>query len=278
MLREKIPTRPDFPGAGDLAAMLGIVLGMQVVVSLVVMAAMHFGGWDVRLLTPRQQGIFMAASYIGSMLPACVAVWAYRRARQGGSGLGHFRTKGVNPVLLLWGFLAMAAAGVVCEPLLARLPEVPSEVYGRGIWAFLTLTIAAPILEETLCRGVVLESLRGRYGTVAAWWGSALFFGVLHLQPALVLNAFVIGLILGYVYILTDSLWATMILHALNNAVAYLLLATGHGELLLVDLVESRTLYILSYVGAWAVTLVSAWMVRRTFLRSERDGKNRPAA
>ena len=277
MSSEKASTSSRFPTLGDLAAILGIVVAMQVVVSLIVTAAMYLGGWDIRTLTDRQQGCFMAASYVGSMLPVYVAVLAWRRYRQGGKGLGRFGRQGLNPALLLWGFLCMTAASVVCEPLIARLPEVSPEVYGLGPWAFAALVIAAPVLEELLCRGVVLEALRARYGTLTAWWGSALFFGVLHLQPALAVNAFVIGLVLGYLYILADSLWATMILHALNNAVAYLLLATGRGEVLLVDMIGNRTLYVAVYIVAAAVTIVAAAMMRRMFRQQAAETKKETA-
>ncbi len=275
MFSEKASQRPDFPTVGDLAAMLGIVVGMQLIVSLIVLATLHLAGWDLHLLTPHQQGIFMAISYVGSMLPAYGGTLAWRRARRGGKSLGHFGKRGLNPGLLLWGFVCMTAASVVCEPLIALLPEVSPGVYGAGFWAFMTLVVAAPVLEELLCRGVVLESLRSRYGVVTAWWGSALFFGVLHLQPALTVNAFVIGLILGYVYILTDSLWAAMILHALNNAVAYLLLTTGRGGILLADLISNRTLYVAVYIVAVAVTITAAAMMRQTF-RRQTEAKNQP--
>ena len=118
---------------------------------------------------------------------------------------------------------------MVLEPLLRLMPELSLEV-GRGFWTILSLVIFAPIFEELICRGVVLGSLRGKFGVTTAWLVSSLFFGVLHGQPVQVINATVIGLVLGYVYLATDSLWSVMILHALNNAVAYLALATGHGN------------------------------------------------
>ena len=108
-----------------------------------------------------------------------------------------------------------------------------------------------------------------------AWLVSSLFFGVLHGQPVQVINATVIGLVLGYVYLATDSLWSVMILHALNNAVAYLALATGHGNALLIDLVGSRTLYVLIYIAALAV---SGYMMLRTLRRMKEAEKNPSAA
>ena len=171
----------------------------------------------------------------------------------------------------------MFAVGVVIEPLLRLMPELSLEV-GRGFWTILSLVIFAPIFEELICRGVVLGSLRGKFGVTTAWLVSSLFFGVLHGQPVQVINATVIGLVLGYVYLATDSLWSVMILHALNNAVAYLALATGHGNALLIDLVGGRTLYVLIYIAALALSAVSGYMMLRTLRRMKEAEKNPSAA
>lgn len=268
------PVGKPFPGIGDLFAMLGIVLAVQIVVGLVLTVALSLIGWVPGQLDPAQQGVFTALAYVLSMLPAYLFVLWYRRMRGGRGPVGCFSARGLNPVLLAWAFIFMMAVGVVCEPLLSWLPAPADLDYGSGLWALLTLVMAAPVLEELLCRGLVLGALRGRFGVVAAWLLSSLFFGVLHLQPMLVVNAFVIGLILGYIYILTDSLWATIILHALNNGVAYLMLTTGNGHVLLTDLVGSRTLYWSIYIGAAAVTLVSGWMVWRTLRRLKERAEN----
>lgn len=263
-----------FPGVGDLFAMLGIVLGMQIVAGVVLTVAFTLAGWFPGQLNPSQQGIFTALAYVLSMLPAYLAVVWYRRMRGGSGSLGHFSARGLNPVLLLWAFVFMMAAGVVCEPVLSWLPAPVDLDYGEGLWTALTLVAAAPVLEELLCRGLVLGSLRTRYGVVAAWLLSSLFFGVLHLQPMLVVNAFVIGLVLGYIYIVTDSLWAPMILHALNNGIAYLMMTSGRGNLLLIDMIGNKTLYWVIYIGAAVVTVVSGWMVWRTLRRLRERAEN----
>ena len=201
----------------------------------------------------------------------------YRRARGGSGPWARFSARGLNPALLLWAFVLMFAVGVVLEPLLRLMPELSLEV-GRGFWTILSLVIFAPIFEELICRGVVLGSLRGKFGVTTAWLVSSLFFGVLHGQPVQVINATVIGLVLGYVYLATDSLWSVMILHALNNAVAYLALATGHGNALLIDLVGSWTLYVLIYIAALALSAVSGYMMLRTLRRMKEAEKNPSAA
>lgn len=254
-----------FPTVGDLLAMLGIVLGLQIVAG--VLAAGFFADTPLADMEPARRGAFMAATYVASMLPAFLAVLWYRRARGGRGPIGRFSRRGIDPVLLAWAFVFMVSACVVCEPLFALLPEPRGVDMGRGVWALLSVVVAAPVLEELLCRGVVLESMRSRYGVAAAWFGSSLFFGVLHGEPVLVVNAFVVGSILGYVCIVAESLWASMILHAANNAVAYALMVSGREATMLSDMVGSRTLYAVLYAGALAVTLLSARMLWRTLRR-----------
>ena len=171
----------------------------------------------------------------------------------------------------------ICAAGVVLEPLLAQLPDLSLNV-GRGLWTLLMLVLFAPVLEELICRGLVLGTLRARYGVTLAWLVSALFFGVMHLQPVQVINAFVVGLILGYVYISTDSLWSVMILHAMNNAVAYLMMITGHANTLLIDLIHNRVVYVAVYVVAVALLIVSGRMMLLALRRIKEAEKNRAAA
>ena len=154
-------------------------------------------------------------------------------------------------------------------------------VIGYGSWA----TALVKVLAENEARvgwyvrnPEVLESLRTRYGVVAAWLLSSLFFGVIHLQPQLVVNAFFVGLILAYIYIRTDSLWPAMILHAVNNGVAYLMMTLGCGSFLLSDLVPDRTVYTILYVVSAAVCAASGVMVWRTLRELGRREKKRDEA
>lgn len=171
----------------------------------------------------------------------------------------------------------MLATSVVLEPLLSLLPEVPN-AYGRGAWAIITVVVMAPLFEEVIFRGVLLESTRAKYGVMAAWLVSSAVFGIVHVHPTVAVNAFAIGLVLGFVYMRTDSLWSTIILHAVNNGIAYLALVTGHGNAMLIDLVGSRTLYVLIYIGALAVFAVSGYMMLLALRRLKAEDKNRAAA
>ena len=102
--------------------------------------------------------------------------------------------------------------------------ELMKELTGGPFWSsFLVVAIFAPIFEEWLCRGMVLRGLLTKMKPVWAIVISALFFAVIHANPWQALNAFLIGLLMGYVYYKTGSLILTMIIHFVNNGTAVVL-------------------------------------------------------
>lgn len=252
-----------FPTIGDLLAMLGIVLGVQIVVGLLLSLVAGFAGAGPEQLL--HDGRYLCLTFLASMSLALTGVLLYRRRRGGTGRIVSFSTRRLHPMLLLWSFVLIFAVGIVIEPLLDLLPDLTPDL-GRGFWTILMTVVFAPLFEELLCRGVVLGSIRQRYGVIAAWLGSAAFFGILHLNPVQVVNAFILGLILGYIYLATESIWAPVILHALNNTVAYVMLATA-GDLLFIDLIGSRTLYGAVYIVALAVAGLSAYKIWESLRR-----------
>lgn len=79
------------------------------------------------------------------------------------------------------------------------------------------MCIAAPIVEEILFRGLILRSLEP-YGKGFAILLSAILFGFFHGNPIQTPFATLIGVILAYVTIEYNVVWA-MILHMINNLV-----------------------------------------------------------
>ena len=95
-----------------------------------------------------------------------------------------------------------------------------------GMSILLALVIVAPLTEELLFRGWLLQDLTMRYGqTPALIWSSALF-GLVHVEPSAVLYATVGGFVLGSVALRTKSTLASIAMHAGVNALPLLLPAT----------------------------------------------------
>ena len=63
-----------------------------------------------------------------------------------------------------------------------------------------------------------------------------------------------------------------------GTAAMVFLLFAGHGNALLIDLVGSRTLYVLIYIAALALSAVSGYMMLRTLRRMKEAEKNPSAA
>lgn len=268
------PQKRVFPTVGDLFALLGIVLGVQVLVGLLLSITAGFAGSEQAALIGNSR--YLCLSYLTSMSLGLIGVLLYRRKRGGTGRIVRFSTGRLQPMLLLWAFVLLFAVSIVIEPLLNLLPGFQPDL-GHGPWAVVMVVLFAPLFEETLCRGVVLGSIRQKYGVIAAWLGSSLFFGILHISPMLVVNATILGLILGYIYLVTRSLWSSILLHALNNALAYAMLVLC-GDRLFIDLIGSRTLYGVVYVAALAVALFSAYKIWESLRQMKEAEKNRADA
>ncbi len=122
-----------------------------------------------------------------------------------------------------WNF-KLTTASPLMKSFYDLMVETLREMTGGPLWSsFLLTAIFAPIFEEWLCRGMVLRGLLTRMKPGWAIVVSALFFAVIHLNPWQALNAFIIGLVMGYVYYKTGSLWLTMLIHFVNNGTSVIL-------------------------------------------------------
>jgi membrane protease YdiL (CAAX protease family) len=151
---------------------------------------------------------------------------------------------------------------IVLEPLLELLPADNGHGIGRGVWAAFTAIVSAPILEELLCRGLLFEVLNRRWGVKVSILVSALFFGLLHLSPANAIVAVVAGLIFGTLYVRTSSLYVTIIIHAVNNILAFVLINMGMDDISFAEMLGGGVTYYVVYglsVVAFVAISIEAW-------------------
>jgi len=87
----------------------------------------------------------------------------------------------------------------------------------------LTTAVIAPVGEELLFRGALQSTLTARFGAKIGVFLSAFLFSFIHADPVLFLPIFLIGLLFGWIYRITGTLWAPIWLHVLNNLWASLL-------------------------------------------------------
>jgi membrane protease YdiL (CAAX protease family) len=104
-----------------------------------------------------------------------------------------------------------------------RHPRVLNAYLSRPLgWlpVLLLMVVLAPPVEEFFCRGAIqglLERRLGAWGGIAA---TAVLFAALHLDPWGFPAKLAFGLAAGFAVYATRSIWAGVILHVANNAIA----------------------------------------------------------
>lgn len=93
----------------------------------------------------------------------------------------------------------------------------------RSVFTFILMVIAAPVLEEFIFRGIILDGLLKRYSPTKSILVSSLLFGLVHLNPWQFVTGFIIGIFSGWVYYRTRSLSFSIIIHAAVNLTGFLM-------------------------------------------------------
>ncbi len=128
------------------------------------------------------------------------------------------------------------------------ITDLMRQMTGGPVWSsFLLVAIFAPIFEEWLCRGMVLRGLLAQ------------------------LNAFIIGVIMGYVYYKTGNLWLTMLMHFVNNGTSVILsqIPSLQETDFWMDMMP-RSTYTALYVGGLVLLCVCLWVFRSIPLLQKR--------
>lgn len=108
--------------------------------------------------------------------------------------------------------------------------EATRAVTGSGAslpWILVASALVPATCEELLHRGILLPSLAARMGRPLALLVDTALFAAMHIEPARMVSATVVGLAAGILALRTGSVWPAIVLHAVNNGWA-LLLGAGH--------------------------------------------------
>lgn len=113
-------------------------------------------------------------------------------------------------------------------------------------WGYIAVGVVGPIAEEVVFRGAILRKLLEFWDGKKHWIAiavSALIFAAVHGNLAQGINAFIVGLLLGWMYWRTRSLIPGLIVHFITNTTSYVIFnlipAARDGEL--IDLFHGST-------------------------------------
>ena len=138
--------------------------------------------------------------------------------------------KKAHPVNVLIVLVLTVMGLLVIDPLTNLIP-MPEEVrklfdqmFSKSVPAFFTAVIFAPILEELIFRGIVLEGFLKNYSPVKAIVLTNVLFGLAHMNPWQFVGAFLMGILISWVYFKTRNLFLPVLMHFLNNLLSFLFL------------------------------------------------------
>ncbi len=136
-------------------------------------------------------------------------------------------------IVLTWSVLLALGTIIPSERLVEVLQmEMPEqmmkmfeEVMKKPI-GYVVIGILAPFAEEVVFRGAILRKILGMMDEKRHWVAiaiSALVFGLVHLNIPQGIHAFLIGLLLGWMYYRTRSILPGILFHWVNNSVAFIM-------------------------------------------------------
>ena len=150
--------------------------------------------------------------------------------------------------------------------------QIMKAIFSNVNWIMIvTVALVAPIVEELLFRGVILDGLLKNYSPTKAILWSAVIFGVAHLNPYQFISAFIIGILMGWVYWRTGSLLLCIIIHFINNSFAFVpswffdvpldaMISTQ-------EMIGNDTYYFILLGGSAFATIISIWMIDKIMVK-----------
>ena len=145
-----------------------------------------------------------------------------------------------------------------------RYPGSGGSAGNYTVWNFflqIFLTAVLPAFaEEFLHRGLVLQGIK-HMGFKRAIVISSLLFGLLHFNITQTAYAFVIGLILGLVAVVSKNIYAAMIIHFVNDFISVYLEFASARKWVLGDSLENLSKALSSGNGIWVFMIVFVVMI-----------------
>ena len=134
-------------------------------------------------------------------------------------------------IVICWSVftaLGVVVPSIAIQEQMPELPNLVEEQMGAIMsvpGGYFAICLAAPMIEELVMRGAVLRALLAwkpekRWAMIVV---SALLFALIHMNPAQMPHAFVMGLLLGWMFERTNSIVPGVAFHWANNTVAYFL-------------------------------------------------------
>jgi len=180
------------------------------------------------------ESLILATSVINILIIICFAVFRF-------TPLSRHYLQTRQWQVFFWTIIAALGTIIPSMWIQEKLPPLPNVVEQEMLsvmlnkWGYVAVGLLAPIAEEMVFRGAILRELlvwqKSKLDRPSTFLGnhwfpitvSALLFMLVHANPAQMPHAFVVGLLLGWMYYRTGSILPGIAYHWVNNTVAYVL-------------------------------------------------------
>ena len=178
-----------------------------------------------------QSGKYSDVLIAANLLSSVAAILIYIKMKWAPISRTYLQTKTVGSVILGcyvvdWYY----SSSTFC---LRKIANYDVRQYDSTLWGHYATTSwlpcrghSGPIAEELIFRGAILRVLLNTFEHKGRWIAialTALIFAFIHGNIAQGVHAFIIGLALGWMYMRTKSVLPGIVLHWVNNTIAYLM-------------------------------------------------------
>jgi len=132
--------------------------------------------------------------------------------------------------VLFWCVIATLGSLIPSSWLQELMPELPNtaekafDLVLKDRWGYFIVGLLAPLSEELVFRGAILrELLKWKENPWIGIFISAMLFSLVHMNPVQMPHAFLVGILLGWLYYRTDSIIPGVTWHWVNNTIAYVM-------------------------------------------------------
>ena len=211
--------------AYDVILYLVTFAAIQIIVSLGTLLGKPFG------LKPDDPIMLVAISATASIITLLLFLW------RKWTPVGKTYIQSKPWATLIWS--GVAAIGVVIPSVwlqeqMPALPDTAGDTLQKIIstpGGYFVIALLAPVVEEVVFRGAILRKLlsgmRSKWGAICI---SAILFALVHTNPAQMPHAFLMGWLMGWLYMRTGSIVPGVVFHWANNTVAYLMTVAYPGD------------------------------------------------
>lgn len=197
------------------------------------------------LVTPQAQVILnrlsnndVTASFILVALDALVGLWLVKRLldryhvgwREVGLRSVNLGKALVYVAAALLGFLVLVAVAFAMVSWLfphfksdqAQVNEFTQPHNAQALrLSFLALVVIPPFIEEVIFRGFIFPALSKRLGIIGSAVATSILFALAHWQLNVSVYTMILSLLLCFMYYKLRSIWPGIVLHLINNYLAF---------------------------------------------------------